>query len=212
MHAKGVVPQQGVLRRVLRRFWKGFWGRVLRRVLRRGSVRRVSEKGVSRRCLGRPFGEYAPLGVRPTRIATIFCRNRPRRQPNCRKENRKAVGGGEDTSGVKKIAAIFSPVQSVPNKQFNREPQKTYVQPRAGLQHRPDLQTRILVSFARVVPRKPKIGKMKLHNTKPQDQTKTLKITSKKPTGKADPNVIFPQPTLRELFRQNSFQTNPTNK
>ena len=34
--------------------------RVLRRVLRRGS-----EKGVSRRCLERPLGEYAPLGVRP---------------------------------------------------------------------------------------------------------------------------------------------------
>ena len=35
--------------------------RVLRRVLRRGS-----EKGVSRRCLERPLGEYAPLGVRPS--------------------------------------------------------------------------------------------------------------------------------------------------
>ena len=34
--------------------------RVLRRVLRRGS-----EKGVSRRCLERPLGEYAPLGVCP---------------------------------------------------------------------------------------------------------------------------------------------------
>ena len=33
---------------------------VLRRVLRRGS-----EKGVSRRCLERPLGEYASLGVRP---------------------------------------------------------------------------------------------------------------------------------------------------
>ena len=49
-------------------------GRVLRRVLRRGpamgfTVKRVlrrvlrSEKGVSRRCLERPLGEYAPLGV-----------------------------------------------------------------------------------------------------------------------------------------------------
>ena len=36
---------------------------VLRRVLRRGS-----EKGVSRRCLERPLGEYAPLGVRPNLI------------------------------------------------------------------------------------------------------------------------------------------------
>ena len=33
---------------------------VLRRVLRRGS-----EKGVSRRCLVRPLGECAPLGVCP---------------------------------------------------------------------------------------------------------------------------------------------------
>ena len=66
--------------RVQRRFWEGFRGRgsqkgsetgaffygfyskkrVLRRVLRRGS-----EKAVSRRCLERPLGEYAPLGVRP---------------------------------------------------------------------------------------------------------------------------------------------------
>ena len=38
--------------------------RVLRRVLRRGS-----EKGVSRRCLERPFVEYAPLGVPPTYAA-----------------------------------------------------------------------------------------------------------------------------------------------
>ena len=36
--------------------------RVLRRVLRSGS-----EKGVSRRCLERPLGEYDPLGVRPTK-------------------------------------------------------------------------------------------------------------------------------------------------
>ena len=35
--------------------------RVLRRVLRKGS-----EKGVSRRYLERPLGEYAPFGVRPT--------------------------------------------------------------------------------------------------------------------------------------------------
>ena len=55
-------------------------GRVLRRVLRRGAtvgftvqkgvlrrvLRRGSEKGVSRRCLERPLGEYAPLGVHPT--------------------------------------------------------------------------------------------------------------------------------------------------
>ena len=34
--------------------------RVLRRVLRRGS-----EKGVSRRCLERPLGEYDTLGVHP---------------------------------------------------------------------------------------------------------------------------------------------------
>ena len=39
---------------------EGFWGRVPRRVLRRGS-----EKGVSRRCLERPLGEYDSLGVRP---------------------------------------------------------------------------------------------------------------------------------------------------
>ena len=68
--ALGVVRRHSVLRRVLRRFWGGFWGRafygfyskkrVLRRVLRRGS-----EKGVSRRCLERPLGEYDPLGVRP---------------------------------------------------------------------------------------------------------------------------------------------------
>ena len=40
----------------------GFYSKkkVLRRVLRRGS-----EKAVSRRCLERPLGEYAPLGVRP---------------------------------------------------------------------------------------------------------------------------------------------------
>ena len=42
--------------------WYGFYSmkeflrRVLRRVLRRGS-----EKGVSRRCLVRPLGEYAPF-------------------------------------------------------------------------------------------------------------------------------------------------------
>ena len=29
-------------------------------------LRRGSEKAVSRRCLERPLGEYAPLGVRPT--------------------------------------------------------------------------------------------------------------------------------------------------
>ena len=33
---------------------------VPRRVLRKGS-----EKGVARRCLERPLGEYDPLGVRP---------------------------------------------------------------------------------------------------------------------------------------------------
>ena len=48
---------------------------VVRRVLRRGSAmgftvkkegsEKGSEKGVSRRCLERPLGEYAPLGVRP---------------------------------------------------------------------------------------------------------------------------------------------------
>ena len=30
-------------------------------------LRRVSEKGVSRRCLGRPLGEYDPLGVHPAK-------------------------------------------------------------------------------------------------------------------------------------------------
>ena len=38
--------------------------RVLRRVLGR-VLRRGSEKAVSKRCLERPVGEYAPLGVRP---------------------------------------------------------------------------------------------------------------------------------------------------
>ena len=42
--------------------------RVLRRVLRRGS-----EKGVSRRCLERPLGEYAPLGVRPKNVVGTYC-------------------------------------------------------------------------------------------------------------------------------------------
>ena len=37
---------------------------VKKRVLRR-LLRRVSEKGDSRRCLERPVEEYAPLGVRP---------------------------------------------------------------------------------------------------------------------------------------------------
>ena len=37
-----------------------------RRVLRRGSV-----KGVSRRCLERPLGEYDPLGVRPREMQCI---------------------------------------------------------------------------------------------------------------------------------------------
>ena len=41
--------------------------RVLRRVLRRGS-----EKGVSRRCLARPLGEYAPLGVHPSYVEAIL--------------------------------------------------------------------------------------------------------------------------------------------
>ena len=42
-----------------------------------GSEGRGSEKGVSRRCLERPLGEYAPLGVHP-RIGTRetgFCMN-----------------------------------------------------------------------------------------------------------------------------------------
>ena len=57
-------------------------GRVLRRVLRRGPamgftlkkgsegrvLREDSEKGVSRRCLERPLGEYDPLGVRPRKL------------------------------------------------------------------------------------------------------------------------------------------------
>ena len=51
-------------------------GRVLRRVLRRrpamwvlrGVLRRGSEKGVSRRCLERPLGEYDPLGIRPIEV------------------------------------------------------------------------------------------------------------------------------------------------
>ena len=42
--------------------------RVLRRVLRRGS-----EKGVSRRCLERPLGEYAPLGVCPMNVKARNC-------------------------------------------------------------------------------------------------------------------------------------------
>ena len=70
---RGRTATQSSKIRVLRRFWQGFWGRVLRRVLRRGSamgftvlrrvLRRGSEKGVSRRCLERPFGEDAPLGA-----------------------------------------------------------------------------------------------------------------------------------------------------
>ena len=41
--------------------------RVLRRVLRRSSEKgsQGSEKGVSRRRLERPLGEYDPLGMRP---------------------------------------------------------------------------------------------------------------------------------------------------
>ena len=78
MHTQEVVRQHSLLRRVLRRFWDSFWGGVLRRVLRRGptlgfTVKRVlkrvlsrgSEKGVSRRHLECPLGEYDPLGVRP---------------------------------------------------------------------------------------------------------------------------------------------------
>ena len=58
-----------VLGRVL---GKGSGEGVLRRVLRRGpamgfTVKKGSEKAVSRKCLERPLGEYAPLGVRPTR-------------------------------------------------------------------------------------------------------------------------------------------------
>ena len=49
-------------------------GRVLGKGSQKGSekggcyrfYRRGSEKGVFRRCLERPLGEYAPLGVRPT--------------------------------------------------------------------------------------------------------------------------------------------------
>ena len=42
--------------------------RVLRRVLRSGS-----EKGVSRGCLERPLGEYAPLSVRPIVCGCLSC-------------------------------------------------------------------------------------------------------------------------------------------
>ena len=45
-------------------------GRVLGRALRRGpamgfTVKKGSEKAVSRRCLERPLGDYDPLGVHP---------------------------------------------------------------------------------------------------------------------------------------------------
>ena len=46
------------------------WLYILRRDLRRGS-----EKGVSRRCLERPHGEYDPWGVRPTEIQKIVNEN-----------------------------------------------------------------------------------------------------------------------------------------
>ena len=74
VHASGVVRQHSVLGRVLRRFWEGFWGRVLGKGSQKGSekgacygftAKKGSEKGVSRRCLERPLGEYDPLGVRP---------------------------------------------------------------------------------------------------------------------------------------------------
>ena len=62
-------------RRVLRRFWEGFWARVLRSGLamvftvekgsEKGSQKGFWEGGESRRFLGRPLEECAPLGVRP---------------------------------------------------------------------------------------------------------------------------------------------------
>ena len=42
----------------------------VKRVLRR-LLRSASEKGVSRRCLERPLGEYDPLGVRPFKISNV---------------------------------------------------------------------------------------------------------------------------------------------
>ena len=47
-------------------------GCTVRKVLRR-LLRRDSEKGVSRRCLGRPLGEYGPLGVRPILDSSTIC-------------------------------------------------------------------------------------------------------------------------------------------
>ena len=41
-------------------------GFTVKRVLRRGS----EKGGESRRCLERPLGKYAPLGVRPTVVQT----------------------------------------------------------------------------------------------------------------------------------------------
>ena len=54
----GKGSQTGSEKRAL--LWVLQLKRVLRRVLREGF-----EKGVSRRCVERPLGEYAPLGVRP---------------------------------------------------------------------------------------------------------------------------------------------------
>ena len=85
MHAKGVVRQHSVLRRVPRRVLgrvlrrgpaMGFTvKRVLKRVLRRGS-----EKEVSGRCLERPLGEYAPLGVHPKFCSRNQCCPKNRRE------------------------------------------------------------------------------------------------------------------------------------
>ena len=36
------------------------------------ALRRGSEKAISRRCLERPLGEYAPTGVRPTEFERFF--------------------------------------------------------------------------------------------------------------------------------------------
>ena len=83
-----VVRQHSVLRRVLRRCWEGFWGRVfsegfweggllwvlLKKRFWEGFSEGVLRRGVSTRCLERPLGEYAPLGVRPIQgVSLCMC-------------------------------------------------------------------------------------------------------------------------------------------
>ena len=72
--------------------------RVLRRVLRRGS-----EKGVSRRCLECPLGEYVPLGVRPKKVCVPFSVPNMTGRPGCRTME---MNGGSSVSYLTRTPCV----------------------------------------------------------------------------------------------------------